>query len=38
MISRRTAEHHIQHVYTKIGHSTRTAATLFALEHDLLNL
>jgi HD-GYP domain-containing protein (c-di-GMP phosphodiesterase class II) len=35
-ISRRTAEHHVQHVYTKIGISTRAAAALFALEHDLL--
>jgi HD-GYP domain-containing protein (c-di-GMP phosphodiesterase class II)/DNA-binding CsgD family transcriptional regulator len=35
-ISRRTAEHHVQHVYTKIGVSTRAAAALFALEHDLL--
>ena len=37
VISRRTAEHHVQHIYTRIGHSTRAAATLFALEHDLLN-
>lgn len=35
-ISRRTAEHHVQHVYTKIGVSSRSAAALFALEHDLL--
>lgn len=35
-ISRRTAEHHVQHIYTKIGVSSRAAATLFALEHDLL--
>ena len=35
-ISRRTAEHHVQHIYTKLGVSTRAAATLFALEHDLL--
>lgn len=37
VISRRTAEHHVAHIYTKIGHSTRAAATLFAMEHDLLN-
>jgi HD-GYP domain-containing protein (c-di-GMP phosphodiesterase class II) len=36
-ISRRTAEHHVQHVYTKIGVSTRAAAALFALENDLLS-
>lgn len=35
-ISRRTAEHHVQHIYTKIGVSTRPGAALFALEHDLL--
>lgn len=35
-LSRRTAEHHVQHVHAKIGHSTRAAATLFAMEHDLL--
>ena len=35
-ISRRTAEHHVQHIYTKLGVSTRPAAALFALEHDLL--
>ena len=36
VISRRTAEHHVQHIYIKIGHSTRAAAALFAMEHDLL--
>jgi HD-GYP domain-containing protein (c-di-GMP phosphodiesterase class II) len=35
-ISPRTAEHHVQHVYAKIGVSTRAAAALFAMEHDLL--
>ena len=36
VISRRTAEHHVQHIYTKIGCSSRAAAALFAMEHDLL--
>lgn len=36
VISPRTAEHHVQHVYAKIGCSTRAAATLFAMQHDLL--
>ncbi len=36
VISRRTAEHHVQHVYAKIGVSTRAAAALYAVEHDLL--
>jgi HD-GYP domain-containing protein (c-di-GMP phosphodiesterase class II) len=35
-ISSRTAEHHVQHVYAKIGVSTRAAAALFAMEHGLL--
>jgi HD-GYP domain-containing protein (c-di-GMP phosphodiesterase class II) len=35
-ISRRTAEHHVQHIYTKLGVSTRATAALFALEHNLL--
>ncbi len=37
VISRRTAEHHVQHIYTKIGVSSRAAATLFAVEHQLLD-
>ncbi len=36
VISRRTAEHHVQHIYSKIGASSRAAAALFAMEHDLL--
>ena len=35
-ISRRTAEHHVQHIYRKIGVSTRPGAAMFALEHNLL--
>jgi DNA-binding NarL/FixJ family response regulator len=27
---------HVVHVYEKIGVSTRAAAALFAMEHDLL--
>lgn len=36
-ISPKTADHHIQHVYTKIGVSTRAAAALWAVEHDLVD-
>ena len=36
VVSPKTADHHIQHVYTKIGVSTRVGATLFALQHGLL--
>jgi len=34
-ISTRTAEHHISNIYTKIGVSSRSAATAFAFEHGL---
>ena len=36
-ISPKTAGHHIQHIYDKIGVSTRAGAALFAMEHDLLH-
>ena len=36
-ISPRTAEHHVQHIYTKIGVSSRAAAALFAMEHGLIS-
>ena len=36
-ISARTAEHHIQHVYTKIGVSGRAAATRWAVTHEVVD-
>jgi HD-GYP domain-containing protein (c-di-GMP phosphodiesterase class II) len=36
VISRRTAERHVQDVYARIGVSSRAGAALFAMEHDLL--
>jgi len=36
-ISAKTADHHIQHIYAKIGVSTRAAAALFAMQHDLVD-
>jgi HD-GYP domain-containing protein (c-di-GMP phosphodiesterase class II) len=36
VITRRTAEHHVQDVYARIGVASRAAAALFAMEHDLL--
>jgi HD-GYP domain-containing protein (c-di-GMP phosphodiesterase class II) len=36
-ISEKTVGHHTQHIYSKIGVSTRAGATLFALQHDLLS-
>jgi HD-GYP domain-containing protein (c-di-GMP phosphodiesterase class II) len=35
-ISPKTADHHIQHIYAKLGVSTRGAATLFAIEQGIL--
>lgn len=35
-ISPKTVDRHIQNIYTKIDVSTRSGATLFALEHNLL--
>ncbi|MCV2491327.1 LuxR C-terminal-related transcriptional regulator [Geodermatophilus sp. YIM 151500] len=35
-ISTRTAEHHVQDVYGRIGVSSRAAAALFAMEHGLV--
>ncbi len=35
-ISSKTADHHIQHIYTKIGVSNRATATRWALEHAVL--
>jgi HD-GYP domain-containing protein (c-di-GMP phosphodiesterase class II)/DNA-binding CsgD family transcriptional regulator len=35
-ISSKTADHHIQHVYTKIGVSSRAAAALWAIQSDIV--
>jgi DNA-binding CsgD family transcriptional regulator len=36
VISPKTAGNHIEHVYTKIGVSGRTAAAMYAMQHGLL--
>jgi HD-GYP domain-containing protein (c-di-GMP phosphodiesterase class II) len=36
VVSPRTAEHHVQDIYARIGVSTRAAAALYAMQHDLL--
>jgi DNA-binding NarL/FixJ family response regulator len=36
VISRRTARHHIEHICTKIGVSSRALACLFAARHGLI--
>ncbi len=35
-VSPKTVDNHIQHIYAKIGVSTRSGATLFAMENNLL--
>jgi DNA-binding CsgD family transcriptional regulator len=35
-ISTRTAEHHIQNIYTKIGVTSRAAATRWAVKHQVV--
>jgi DNA-binding CsgD family transcriptional regulator len=35
-ISSRTAEHHVQNIYTKIGVSSRAAATRWAVKHEVV--
>jgi HD-GYP domain-containing protein (c-di-GMP phosphodiesterase class II) len=37
VISHRTAAHHVQHIYDKIGVSTRAAAAMYAMEQELLS-
>jgi DNA-binding NarL/FixJ family response regulator len=35
-ISPKTVEHHVEHIYNKIGVSTRAGAALFAMTNDLV--
>jgi DNA-binding NarL/FixJ family response regulator len=35
-ISAKAVGHHVQHIYSKIGVSTRAGAAVFALEHGIL--
>jgi len=36
VISPKTARNHIEHIYVKIGTSSRATASLFAMQHGLL--
>ena len=36
VISPKTARNHIEHIYLKIGTSSRATASLFAMRHGLL--
>jgi DNA-binding NarL/FixJ family response regulator len=35
-VASKTVDTHLQHIYGKIGVSSRAAATMYALQHDLL--
>jgi DNA-binding NarL/FixJ family response regulator len=35
-LSEHTVRHHLEHIYDKLGVSTKVAVALFAIEHDLL--
>jgi DNA-binding NarL/FixJ family response regulator len=35
-LAEKTVGNHVEHIYQKLGVSTRAAATLFALQHGLL--
>ena len=35
-ISRKTVSSHLEHIFTKLGVSTRTEAALFAMRHGLI--
>jgi DNA-binding NarL/FixJ family response regulator len=37
VIAPKTADAHVQHIYAKLGVSTRAGAALFAMEHGLLD-
>jgi HD-GYP domain-containing protein (c-di-GMP phosphodiesterase class II) len=36
VITEKTAGHHVEHIYTKLGVTTRVGAALFAMRHDLV--
>jgi len=36
VISRKTVEHHVAHIYDKIGVSCRTAAVVYAVQQGLV--
>jgi HD-GYP domain-containing protein (c-di-GMP phosphodiesterase class II) len=37
VVSEKTIAHHLEHIYNKIGVSSRAAAVFFAMEHELIN-
>jgi HD-GYP domain-containing protein (c-di-GMP phosphodiesterase class II) len=37
VVAEKTAGHHVEHIYAKVGVSTRVGAALFAMRHDLID-
>jgi HD-GYP domain-containing protein (c-di-GMP phosphodiesterase class II) len=37
VVAEKTAGHHVEHIYAKVGVSTRVGAALFAMRHDLVD-
>lgn len=37
VVSEKTVAHHLEHIYNKIGVSSRAAAVFFAMEHELIS-
>ena len=37
-IAEKTVGNHVEHIYVKLGSSTRAEASLFAMQHGLLDL
>ena len=37
VLSEKTVEHHLEHIYNKLGVSCRTAAVVFAVHHGLVS-
>ena len=35
VISRKTVEHHLEHIYNKIGVTCRTSAVVYAVQHGI---
>ncbi|HEY7418422.1 MAG TPA: LuxR C-terminal-related transcriptional regulator, partial [Ktedonobacteraceae bacterium] len=38
VISKKTVEHHLTHIYQKIGVSCRTSAVVYAIQHGIIEM
>ncbi len=37
VVSGKTVEHHLEHIYSKLGVTSRTAASVYAVQHGLVS-